>query len=111
MTVETRMGTEICNDAIASYFGSLINKFFKILPIKEQQCETLNIYIDSLQGEILGGKSFIPEFETNEAYLTLLFILEFLLREQPDVKVVKREVFRAIGICNRLKDIYDKGVS
>ncbi len=111
MTVETRTGTEVSSEVVACYFGSLINKFFKILPIREQQCETLDIYIDSLQGEIVGGKSFIPEFETNEAYLTLLFILEFLLREHPDVKVVKREVFRAIGICNKLKDTYEKGVS
>lgn len=111
MTVETRLGTNLDGKIIAAYFDTLVNKFFKILPIREQNCDTLGVYIESLRAELVGGKSLIHSLGEDASYLTLLFILEYLTNEQPDVPVVKREVFKAIGICNKIRDSYLKGVS
>ena len=110
MMIDTKIDAAVESNTVADYFNTLVNKFFKILPIKEQGCETLDVYISSLQCELLGGRSFIPAFHRDDSFLTLIFILEYLVSERPDVAVVKREVFRAIGICNKLRDAYAKGV-
>ncbi|MBQ8559409.1 MAG: hypothetical protein IJ439_05430 [Tyzzerella sp.] len=63
--------------------------------------------MQSLQTELLGCKDFIPEVGENPQYLTLLAILQYLI-DNPSctVVIVKREVFRAISICNKLKSVY-----
>lgn len=104
---DTSVGTPINNEVISNYFEALVNRFFKILPIREAGESTLPLYIQSLQIEILGCKNFINTLENNSNFLTLLSILQYI-HDNPDcpIKDVKREVFRSINICNRLKRQY-----
>lgn len=92
---------------LQNYFQSLVNRFFKILPIRESGEETLIVYMRSLQCELLGCKGLLPILNENSQFLTLASILQYLI-DTPDcpVKDVKREVFRAIHICNHLKENY-----
>lgn len=105
--VGTRTSTEISNELVHSYFKSLVNSFFKVLPMFENGESSLPTYLDSLQSELLGCGSFIPEFADEPQFLTLISILQFMIDnpEEP-VKKVRREVFKAISICNRLKTKY-----
>ena len=68
---------------------------------------TLPTYLESLQIELLGCKDLIKSIGNDPYYLVLLSILEYFINN-PDVTktVIKREVFRAISICNRLKSSY-----
>lgn len=104
MTFMTKSGTPVDADAVINYIESLINRFFKILPIKENNEETLGVYIESLQLEMLGCKNLIPVLSKNGDYFSLLSILQYLI-DNPDTptRVVKREVFKAISICTKLK--------
>lgn len=107
MTINTSAGIPVGAELIRNYFKSLVNKFFKILPIRENEEDTLQVYLRSLQIELLGNKEFIPGLSVNASYLTLLSILEYLIgNPECNVADVKREVFRAINICNKLKAIY-----
>ena len=110
--IETRMNTCIDNELVHSYFKSLVNSFFKILPMFENRESSLPTYLDSLQSELLGCGSFIPEFESEPQFLTLIAILQYMIDnpEEP-VKKVRREVFKAISICNRMKTKYINEVS
>ncbi len=101
---EAATGSSISPRLLQNYFATLVNRFFKILPIRESEEVSLSVYLRSLQVELLGCRDFIPELEDNPSFLTLLSVLQFLY-ENPkcDVKEVKREVFRAINICNKLK--------
>lgn len=105
--VDTRTNTPISNELVHSYFKSLVNSYFKVLPMFENGESSLPTYLDSLQSELLGCKSFIPELAEEPQFLTLLAILQFMI-DNPDepVKKVRREVFKAISICNRLKTKY-----
>lgn len=104
MTVDTKAGVPIEPEVLRSYFKRLVNHFFKILPMRENNEESLITYMQSLQVELLGCKSFISIMETDAEYLTILAILQYLI-DNPDCSVtqVKREVFRAISICNKLQ--------
>lgn len=109
--IETTTGIPITEDLIGNYFKHLVNSFFKILPIRENGEETLPVYIKSLQVELLGAKELICTLNNNANFMTLLAILQYL-NDNPDCPVfdVKREVFRAIALCNKLKALYEKAV-
>ncbi|MCQ2770658.1 MAG: hypothetical protein MJ236_02530 [Clostridia bacterium] len=102
------MNTEI----IHNYFKSLVDSFFKILPMRESDEGSLKMYIKSLQRELIGCKTFIVELQNDPLFLRLLSILQFFI-DNPDeeIPVVKSEVFKAISICNKLKAAYDKEVT
>lgn len=107
MMIETRTGQSIDQEVLHNYFRNLVNLFFKILPIREANEKSLTTYMQSLQAELLGCKSLISAIQNDASYLTLLAILQYLI-DNPDcsIKEVKREVFRAISICNKLKAQY-----
>lgn len=107
MMVETTAGMPIDTEVLHNYFRNLVNHFFKILPIREQNEESLTTYMQSLQAELLGCKGLVSAIQNDASYLTLLSILQYLI-DNPEctVREVKREVFRAISICNKLKAQY-----
>lgn len=109
--IDTVISAPITDEMVFNYFKSLVNCFFKILPIRENGEDTLPVYIKSLQSELLGCKELICELNNDSNFLTLVSILQYL-RDNPDCPVpdVKREVFRAIAICNKMKARYDKAV-
>ena len=107
MMIETTAGMPIDAEVLHNYFRNLVNHFFKILPMREQNEESLTTYMQSLQAELLGCKGLVSAIQNDASYLTLLSILQYLI-DNPEctVREVKREVFRAISICNKLKAQY-----
>lgn len=99
--------SDISAEMINKYFKSLVNSFFKILPLKENNEPTLTTYIESLQIELLGCKGVIAALNNDPLFLSLISILQYLM-DFPECSVheVKREVFKAISICNKLKATY-----
>lgn len=95
------------NELICNYFAGLVNHFFKILPMRENEESTLNTYMQSLRAELLGCQNVVYGLKTDPMYLSMLSILQYLI-DNPlcPIKEVKREVFHAIGICNSLKTKY-----
>lgn len=110
MIIETIAGKPTDAKLLYNYFKTLVNQFFKILPIRENEEASLPTYMRSLQVELLGCKEFIPLLCEDAAYLTLLGILQYLIdNPQCTVREVRREVFRAISVCNKLKAQYAEG--
>lgn len=107
MTVKTVDGSSINQSLLPKYLKSLIDKFFKILPMREASEATLSTYMCSLRVELLGLGGLIPDLGENTLYLTLLSILQYLINniDEP-VEVVRREVFRAINLCSRMEVYY-----
>lgn len=112
MMMNTSTGTPMCASMFVSYMRYLVGRFFKILPIKESGEDTLTVYIDSLQSELMGCQRFLVTIQDDPEFITLLSILQYM-KDNPDcsVKCVRREVFRAINICNRLKAVYSDDAS
>ena len=100
----------VSHDLLSEYFRALVNRFFKILPIRESEDKSLTTYIRSLQIELTGCGAFIERLDRDPQYLSLLSVLQYL-QDNPDcsVKEVRREVFNAISICNKLRDKYSEG--
>lgn len=107
MMIQTKVGVPMDAVVLNNYFRALINLFFKILPIWESGESSLETYMRSLQAELLGCKELIEAIHNDPLFLSLVSILQYLI-DNPSLQVttVKREVFRAISICNKLKARY-----
>ena len=105
--IQTTAGVPIDKESVSNYFRTLINLFFKILPIWESGEQSLGTYMKSLQAELLGCKELIAAIHNDSLFLTLIAILQYFI-DHPETPtyVVKREVFRAISICNKLRAKY-----
>lgn len=110
MSVSTTVGTPLDVGLVKNYFKTLVNQFFKILPMRENNEESLPVYLDSLRVELLGCSGIISDLEGDPRFLTLINIVQYLI-DHPEcsVKVTKREVFKAIYICNKLQTYISEG--
>lgn len=91
---------------ILNYLDALVNRFFKILPIKESGEDTLQQYLESLLREMTGFNCLVSFVAYDDRYLTLLSMLQYLIERDVDVDVVRTEVFRAIGIIKKIRQKY-----
>ena len=105
--MQTTRGIPVDDWAFANYVRNLVNQFFKILPIREKEEPSLITYMESLQMELLGCEALVEAINGDPLFLSLTSILQYLI-DNPDssVTVFKREVFKAISICNKLKARY-----
>lgn len=106
--MKTAGGYDIPAEMVGKYLGWLVNQFFKILPLKEDGEPSLNEFMRSLQVELLGHQSLMLHLKYDPLYMTLLSSLQYLIDNNRDlsVAVVKREVFKAISICKKLRKKY-----
>ena len=84
--------------SLRNYMRSLVDRFFKILPLWEDGEETLPEYLDSMLIELSGFRSMMFALHHDQDYVTLIAIVQYLI-DNPgtSARVVKREVFRAIS--------------
>lgn len=106
MNISVKNGEKISSELLVNYFQNLVNRFFKILPMRENNEQTLEVYMTGLQSELMGCKSFIPELCVDAKFLSLLSILQYLIENECPVSEVKRYVFEAISTCNKLQGTY-----
>lgn len=107
--VNTTAGEPVPDALCSKYFKRLINAFFKILPIRENEEDTLPVYVRSLQCEILGCGDLIEGLGCDPDFLRLSATLQYLYdHPETSVREVKREVFKAISICEALEARYEE---
>ncbi len=107
MMIQTKIGVPMDAEILYNYLCNLVNLFFKILPIRESGESSLGTYMQSLQAELIGCKELITAIHYDSQFLSLICILQNLIDNPTlDIPSVKREVFRAISICNKLKARY-----
>ena len=111
MSVKTSVGVDMDTELLNNYLKNLVNRFFKILPIRESGEESLPVYMESLKVELLGCQGLVEGLNTDASYMTLLAILQYLI-DNPEcsIREVRREVFKSISICNKLHDKYAETV-
>lgn len=103
----TCYNVEIDRTVLIRYISGLINRFYKILPLREEGEPTLRQYQESLLREMLGCQSLVVAMKDDDRYMSLLAILQYMIDHEPDVPKTKAEVFRAINILRQLQRKYD----
>jgi len=98
------MNNLISDELVNDYLSVLISKLFKILPLKENNSDTLHEYLQSLQIEMFGAINVIDNVQFNRAkVLSIINIIQFFIDNDYDVVVCKREVFKCIDIIKKIE--------
>lgn len=95
----------IPNELCENYFNILINRLYKILPLKEEDSPTVTTYIESLLSEMTGGHKVILILENDGRFLSIINSLEYV-RSCDNTSICKREIFKCIRIVETLKKEY-----
>ena len=90
------------------YFDFLINKTYKILPMKEEGSQTLKIYLEGLLRELVGDKELVSILTNEPRFISVLNSIQFLISEDYSVQVCKKEVFKCIHILSEINSAYFK---
>lgn len=95
-----------------NYLKGLIGKFFKIIPLSEDNSPTLNEFITNLLIEMTGAQPLIIILNNDGRYLVLLSSLSYLLNNDYTFKECKSQIFKCIRIIEDLnKEYFPKGES
>lgn len=105
--IDVRYGL-LPKENFCKYFDFLINKTYKILPLKEENSATLKSYLESFQIELIGNKDLIYTLVDEPQFITVLNTIQFLITEEYSVKTCKKEVFKCIKILRNISDKYFK---
>lgn len=110
MMFDNTLGLTIDDALIEKYFGALVNKVFKILPIAENQEESIAVYMESLSCELQGFQSLLPAVGEDPSFLSFVSILKWLsdtvIEDDVPHSAIRREVFHAISLCKKMQENY-----
>lgn len=97
----------IPNELMLRYLERTVGRLYKILPMKEDNEETIHEYLDSLLVELVGVE-LLERLSDQPYYVGILGIVSYLSEhiDSCSVKKVKRNVFRAIELCKKLQYFY-----
>lgn len=107
--IEVKYGT-LPRENFCKYFEFLINKTYKILPLKEEKSDTLKSYLESYLRELIGNKDLVSILVNEPRFITVLNTMQFLISEEYSNEVCKREVFKCIRILEEINEKYFKEV-
>lgn len=107
--IMTVYGETIPAELLINRLQKLTNQFYKILPLRENNVDTLPEYMRSLMAEMLGARDLIGALRNDAIYLTLLSILSYLISNECDVDTVRREIFKALSLIKKITNKYNSG--
>ena len=96
--IDNKYGGKIDKESLQEYFKNLIGRLWKILPLKEQQCLTLDKYLFNLRLELMGGEELLLK---SGLFIELLNNLEALTAME-NKEDYKPQIFRCISICEKI---------
>lgn len=89
---------EVPTRYVREYIGTLINKTYKILPLKEEKSATLGKYFDSYLRELVGWTMLFPGYGHEAKIVCVLSTITYLAKNECDYEKLRREVFKCIHI-------------
>jgi len=90
-----------------NYLNRLVNALFKIIPMYEDQDESLPTYICSLRDELRGADGIMALMDNNPIFFSIISNLQFFVDEPGcGLPAVRRGVFRSIRHCKDLMRLY-----
>lgn len=87
-----------------NFLSRLIDKLFKIMPLKECHSETVENYITDLIFELSGNAEIFNISNYNPKVLDIICILESIKNEDMSHAEYRRNIFKCISITKQLKE-------
>jgi hypothetical protein len=90
----------------SNYMQFLIGQFYKVIPIYENEPETLQSYLKSLEIELIGNQSLINDIRHDANFMKLVGTIQYFIDNQCDHTVYRKEIFKCINIIKKLLQKY-----
>lgn len=87
---------------VDKYLDKLVDKIFKLLPLREEENPTLAVYHRSLMLELTGFHNLFLEMQDNSEFISLLSSLESLMTIE-DFKLYRSKVFECINLVKKVR--------
>lgn len=97
---------DLPNRNFQNYISFLINKVYKILPMKEEGCKTLTSYLENLQIEMLGNYELIECLKDEPQFISVLGVIQYFIEHDFDVAICRRQVFSVIKSLENINKKY-----
>lgn len=94
---------ELPDEMLIDYVNKMMGKVHKIYPLKENNIQTLNKYIESLIREFVNCEKIVFNFRDDQDFLQLISILESFL-SQEDMFAYRSDWLKAKHIIERMQD-------
>lgn len=92
--------------SIQNYLDAITGRVFKILPMKEQELRGFSVflsdYLSSLAIEMVGASMTFDCLGIDPDYIAVVNTVNGLAKTDSDVCQIKREVFKALNLLNRI---------
>lgn len=95
---------DVSNRYVREYLKSLIDKTYKILPMKEEGSNTLGQYLNSYLLELVGWTTAFPFYGHEAKIMSVLSTIAYFANNDCGVAETKREVFKCIHILESVKN-------
>lgn len=89
----------------STYKSLLINRIFKILPLKEEEYSTIDEHIDSLNSELFGFSVLCNDANDAAILISVVNLLEHI-RIEAEHKKYRREILKCCNLIDKVGD-YD----
>lgn len=94
---------DLPKDCLENYFDMLINRTYKILPMKEEGSSTLKSYLNSYLCELIGDQTLMFGLKDEPQFVAVLGNISYLANEEYDVGECKRMVFNCINLLKSVR--------
>jgi hypothetical protein len=91
----------IPEESVISYLERLKGKVYKILPMKEEKCPTLDEYISNLIRELVSTSEVIESLKYEGDLLSLISTLDGLIGQE-DFKAFRSDVLKSMTIIKKM---------
>lgn len=91
---------EIADKDIQIYLKKLIGRVYKILPMAEEECLTLESYIDSLIRELIGNSKIFAKIFVGDGLLVVIGTLEGLNFDNHDK--LRSDILKITNIVGKI---------
>jgi len=92
--------------SIVCYLDMITGRVFKILPMKEQETRGMSVflsdYLSSLANEMVGATVTFSCLSSDSDYIAVVNTINGLAITESSVALIKREVFKALNLLNRI---------
>ncbi len=92
-----------------NYYKKLVDKLFKIIPLKEENADTVEVYIQDLIYELVGNDDVFFLSNDDSRVIDIVSILQSIKNEDMSHAEYRRAIFKCITLTNQLCEIVVSG--
>jgi len=106
--MNTKYG-KLPNEVVVTSLKRLVGKVYKILPMREEKCETLDEYVENLLRELINHKELIEHLKYEEELMSLINTLEGLKNNELEFSIFRSDVLKSLSIIKKMIGNIERG--